>query len=126
MAYSADEKQNIVNNICDLITDGDSLRKACEEIGTSLKVFYQWINDDEIKSNQYAQACQNRADKLAEEILSISDQNFTDVQRDRLRVDSRKWIASKMYPKKYGDRLISDHNINPKEINGITFEDDKD
>jgi hypothetical protein len=27
------------------------------------------------------------------------------VQRDRLKVDSLKWIASRLFPKRYGDKM---------------------
>mgnify|MGYP000426269079 FL=1 len=33
----------------------------------------------------------------------------TAVQRNRLRVDARKWLLSKMVPKKYGDKLVQEH-----------------
>jgi hypothetical protein len=44
-------------------------------------------------------------DKVAEDIIDISDDKLGDPQRDRLRVDARKWLLSKMLPKKYGDKL---------------------
>jgi hypothetical protein len=57
---------------------------------------------------------------MAEDILAIADDSASDVivgengremvnneaiARSRLRVDARKWLASKMAPKKYGDKL---------------------
>jgi len=75
-------------------------------------------------------------DALAEEILEISDDGSNDwmerkrqdgsvetvlnsehINRSRLRVDSRKWLLSKMAPKKYGDRIeIAGDKENPLEI----------
>jgi hypothetical protein len=69
--------------------------------------------------HQYARAREAQADFLAEEILQIADDGENDtyatengpavnhdvVQRSRLRVDARKWLASKLAPKKYGDKL---------------------
>lgn len=71
-------------------------------------------------SEQYARAREAQADKLAEEALQISDDGRSDtyvdgdgnvktdtevIQRSKLRVDTRKWLASKMAPKKYGDKV---------------------
>lgn len=82
----------------------------------------RWLADDERAEfcAQYARAREDRADLLAEEILQIADDGRNDTQvdedgnvfvdhdviaRSRLRVDARKWLASKMAPKKYGDKL---------------------
>lgn len=73
---------------------------------------------------QYARACEDRADAIADEILEIADDASRDypehedrdgntvsafdaehVQRSKLRVDARKWLLAKMAPKKYGDRV---------------------
>ena len=71
-------------------------------------------------SEQYARAREAQADKLAEEALQIADDGRSDtyvdgdgnvktdtevIQRSKLRVDTRKWLASKMAPKKYGDKV---------------------
>lgn len=72
-------------------------------------------------STQYAQAKLKQADLMAEEILEIADDGQNDwmesfgedgeigykingehVQRSRLRIDTRKWLASKLLPKQYG------------------------
>ena len=65
----------------------------------------------------YARAMELRCEKMAEEILEISDDNYTGpdgrgdnalVQQARLRVDSRRWLLSKLMPKKYGDRITQE------------------
>jgi hypothetical protein len=73
--------------------------------------------------DQYTRAKEESADALADDILEISDDARNDwmekhgkedagwiangehVQRSRLRVEARKWIASKLKPKKYGDKI---------------------
>ena len=54
---------------------------------------------------QYTRAKDEQADALAEEMLDIADDEKEDVNRSRLRVDTRKWIASRLKPKKYGEKL---------------------
>lgn len=55
---------------------------------------------------------------MAEEIVEIADDGANDidgdkvdhenVQRSRLRVDARKWVAARLLPKRYGDRIQAD------------------
>ena len=58
---------------------------------------------------QYAHAREVQAEVRADEIVDIADAteggSNEAVQSARLRVDSRKWIASKLLPKKYGDKI---------------------
>jgi len=49
-------------------------------------------------------------DAMVEEILEICDSTDTDdaaIARDRLRIDTRKWLMAKLAPRKYGDRLVA-------------------
>ena len=120
MAYSEEEKESLVNQVCELLEKGNSLRSALTKVNISSQTFYAIIDIDEEKSKQYARACEERADAIFEDILKISDASEDDliidengnpvtnhnvIQRDRLRVDSRKWMLSKMQPKKYGNKL---------------------
>lgn len=86
---------------------------------------FRWLAIHEAFRDQYARACDARTDAMAEEILEISDDSSDDliidpesgrermnaefVARARLRVDSRKWLMSKMAPKKYGDKITQEH-----------------
>jgi hypothetical protein len=97
------------------------MSSICKELGISTTVVHSWINSNEEFSKNYARAKEWQADFLAEEILEIADDSSEDVvtifvdgrkkevenkefvNRSRLRVDARKWIASKLKPKKYGD-----------------------
>jgi hypothetical protein len=103
-------------------TTTDGLRKICArspELPTS-ETILEWRLDYPTFSSQYAEAKRIQADLLAEEIMDISDDDAQDeiidnngnvkfnseyVQRSRLRVDSRKWIAAKLMPKVYGEKI---------------------
>lgn len=83
----------------------------------------EWIAADKAIADNYARAKELQADFLAEEILDIADNaendymtvtrgendievlNSEHVQRSKLRIESRKWLMSKLKPKVYGDRL---------------------
>ncbi len=125
MAWSDENKEKAFEQIMESIIGGKSLRQSLREKDTpSSETFYNWIKETE-KSKQYARACEDRADSIFDEILEIADATANDIvidengkevvnhhviQRDRLRIDARKWNLSKMQPKKYGDKLdgISD------------------
>jgi len=67
------------------------------------------IEDREGFSSQYARASQIRMECLADEILEIADNESGDPARDRLRLDIRKWLMSKIAPKRFGDKLDLTH-----------------
>lgn len=136
MAYTPQEKQDIVDRFCSLMESGKSARQALKEEGMpQSSTFYKWLSEEKSFSEQYARACEARADAIFEDILNIADDNGNDtrttadgvelvnndvIQRSRLRVDARKWMLSKMMPKKYGDKLdiTSDNeslNLTPEE-----------
>ena len=103
-------------------TTTDGIRKICARSPElpDPDTIREWRLDFPDFSAQYADAKRLQADLLAEEILDISDDNAQDeiidnngnvkmnseyVQRSRLRVDSRKWIAAKLMPKVYGEKI---------------------
>ena len=118
--------------ICEHVAEGKSLRViAALEGMPAQSTVMAWLDGRQPEfSEQYARAREAQADKLAEETLAIADEDCTMVRadkhgsrdddgegntevvfdatavaRNRLRVDARKWLASKMAPKKYGDKL---------------------
>lgn len=122
MAY---DKEKVFKEILNQIEEGASLRSVLrQEDMPSRYTFFEWIHKDEQKANQYARACEFRADSIFEEILEIadnvdSDSKYTDngeipnsewIARSRLRVDARKWMLGKMQPKKYGDKIQNEHS----------------
>lgn len=109
--------------ICgEISTNPIGLKKLCaiNEHWPSYRVIHEWrITHDEFR-NLYARAKEYQAEIIAEEILEISDYSAEDymvgdngksvldhehVQRSKLRIDTRKWVASKLLPKKYGDKI---------------------
>jgi hypothetical protein len=115
------------DKICDQLIEGMSLRKIClAEDMPSTSAVCRWLATNDTFREQYARAREAQAETLADEILDIADDGTNDwmadkeaeegfryngdaVQRSRLRVDSRKWLAAKMLPKKYGDSATVRH-----------------
>ena len=79
------------------------MRSVCRDDDMPvMDTMWRWIREKDDFSEQYARAKQESADAIIEDILDIADEG-EDVARDRLRIDARKWVASKLKPKKYGD-----------------------
>lgn len=130
--------KELADKICEELANGVSLRSVCQQkdMPCSATVF-NWMRTNKEFLEQYARAKQESSDAMAEEILDIADDGtndwmqrkiggeWTDVpnnevlQRSRLRVDTRKWLMSKMKPKRYGDKM--DVTSGDKVIKGNTI-----
>jgi hypothetical protein len=147
-AYSKEQIEKLMSEICERIAKGESLRSVLRDENMPDRVtFYKWLNEDKEHFNQYAHATQLRADYIFDEMLEIADTTIDGVVIEtddngrtkekkgdmlghrRLQIDARKWILAKMNPKKYGDKTEIDHSssdgsMSPTRIVGITFDPD--
>lgn len=99
--------QELADKICDRLAAGETLRAICKSEGMpSEMTVRRWALDAESPfSSQYARAREIGYHAMADELLEIADGGSGDAQRDRLSVETRKWLLSKALPKVYGDRL---------------------
>lgn len=124
--------EEIANIICtEIATSSKSLRTICsKESMPNVSTVLNWLTKNKEFLEQYARAKEQQADFLAEEIIDISDDGSNDfmtitkgdesyeienkewTSRSKLRVEARKWVASKLKPKKYGDKLELDGGLN--------------
>jgi terminase small subunit-like protein len=140
----------IADKLCEEIaTSSKSLKTICKSDDMpAVRTILKWLSEGdkedgkpELKGfvHQYARAREEQADFLAEEILEIADDGANDLMtvtrgdttyeqenkevtnRSKLRVEARKWIASKLKPKKYADRI--DHNIEGEQTITVKFEE---
>lgn len=116
--------------ICIRLAEGASLRSICEAKGFPAESTVRlWVlqNINPEFTAQYVRARELQAEKWADEIVDIADDGSNDyiertrpdgstfeavnsehINRSRLRVDTRKWMLSKMLPKKYGERVVNE------------------
>jgi transposase-like protein len=112
--------------ICERISNGASVRTLCADEGMPAPAtIYKWLSQHTEFSEQYAKAREEQADNMADEIISLADEQpptirdregeAVGVRMDsafvawqRLRIDSRKWVASKLKPKKYGEKVLQE------------------
>ena len=101
----------LAEKICRRIAEGEPLTKICRDDAMPHYItVLRWRHEHEEFCKTYARAREDAADTLVDEILMIADDaksatSSDQVQAARLRVDSRKWAASKMKPRTYGDKL---------------------
>lgn len=134
--WTVEKKEIAVKEILLEIMKGRSLTAILktEERGDlpSKVTFFEWLKEDEELTNQYARATEVRADIIFDDILAIADENTNDtsinengievvnndvIQRSRLRIDARKWVLSKLNPKKFGDKIQTEHSGEIKGVN---------
>lgn len=105
MGRPSDFTPEIANEICELISEGRSLRMICEGEGFPHRSTVQrWLATNEAFRAQYAHAREQQAEYYAEKIVDDA-LVATDAAIGRLRMDALKWAASKLAPKKYGDKI---------------------
>ena len=129
MATKTDKQQKITEVLTQM-REGKSLRQASQMAGVARQTFLDWVDKDQELAGQYAHARAAMIDKIADDIMTIADEELVAtgegrvdsamVQKQRLRVDTRKWLLSKMAPKKYGDKLeLSGDDKSPLTIQRI-------
>jgi len=100
------------------MTEGETLLTMCREPGMPpASTVKMWAVDNlpEGFADRYARAREFQADAIAEQALDIADSSEpSDAAKVRIQVDTRKWLASKINPAKFGDLTkIADPNGNP-------------
>ena len=107
----------IASTLCERIATGEPLSHICREDDMpALSTVYKWLNAHKEFVEMYARCKEDQADTLADEILSIADEPpVPDGQTGKIdaawvswqknRIDARKWTASKLKPKSYGDKV---------------------
>jgi hypothetical protein len=101
--------------LCAHIAEGNSLRAWAREANRPVATVAKWILSNEDRTKLYREARKMQADAHIDDIIELSDspvpvddQGRTDsaaVNQLRLRVDTRKWIASKYHPAMYGEKV---------------------
>ena len=137
----------LADKICERLADGESMRSVCrDEALPCMSTIFKWLREKPEFLQQYEIAKEECADALVEDMLDIADNHAAQpllkdgepvvidgkvvmmvdavgVNHARLRVDTRKWAASKLKPKKYGDKIqaeLTGANGGPIELNHLS------
>lgn len=101
--------QELADTICIRIATGESARKVCEDPAMpEMQTLWRWLREKQDFSEQYVRAKLESSDALAEDIQDIASKTLNgmyDPKAAHVAIDAYKWTASKLKPKKYGDKL---------------------
>lgn len=112
------DKELVWSALLPLIASGASLPAALRQLPEprpSLWWAKMAVRDDPDLAERYRSAMELRADALADEIAALADEPIPPtlrgsdaaawVQQQRLRVDTKKWLSSRLFPRRWGDRV---------------------
>lgn len=119
-----DYSQDIADLICERLADGESLRSICADKSFPARsTVFRWLSLQPEFSDQYTRAREAQADAIFDEMIDIADNPLIGektktlpdgkketttgdmIEHRRLQVETRKWMAGKLRPKKYSDKL---------------------
>lgn len=118
----------LAEEICDTIASSSKgIKKLCRENEhwPSYMTIYRWLRKHKEFCDLYTQAKRDQIQVYVDEIIEISDESSHDdlvnkngdvycnsewINRSRLRVDTRKWLAAKLVPRLYGEKIQNEHS----------------
>lgn len=115
---AAIKREADARQILELMRTGSckSARSACIQVGVDVAAFMTWVECDPLLREHYAKARESMVDSLADEAVKLMDSpvdrlptggvDSAAVAFRRLQIDTRKWLLSKLNPKKYGDAVL--------------------
>ena len=94
--------------ICRRVSNGETLRDVCRTPGMPPESTVRWwfSHDLEGFAALYAQARKSQVEAWADDLVAISEERDTEPNDRRVRIDTKRWLMSKLVPKKYGDRIV--------------------
>ena len=103
---------NAFEGILDKVASGYSLKKALDEDFRQFEagMFIQWMKKTGDLYSRYVSAKEMRSELWVSDLIDIADadDSMEDVQRSRLKIDTRKWIIASDNRKTYGDTKTID------------------
>ena len=118
------DRADIIERICEMLAAGQSMAQICRRKDMPAEsTVYKWLAEGGAFSERYARAREQQADLYADEIIKIADDcepEAAAVAKAKARIDARKWLAARLAPKKYGDRVGLSANMAVKvETRGL-------
>jgi len=113
----------LAQEICDKIaSNSKGIKRLCNENShwPNKTTIFTWLKNNSTFSDQYARAKKCQIETFVDEIIDIADDSSQDqvmneqgntvcnsefIARSRLRIDTRKWLASKLVPRVYGKTM---------------------
>lgn len=103
--------EELVDTICNRLMSGESLRGICtDDDMPDRTTVVRWLGDKPDFAAKYARARESQSDLMDDLILEVANACTNETfQADRVKIGAYQWRASKLAPKKYGDRVTQEH-----------------
>jgi hypothetical protein len=130
LSFALIEKHGGEDWVLEQVAQGHGYRYMAKEIGVSQTVFSNWATATPERQERLRRAREQAASYLADETLEIADSADPFTERvAKLRIDTRKWLASKWAPDTYGDNKgpvvqISINDMHLKAVRTIDITDE--
>lgn len=119
MARPSEYNLDLCKEICDIVAEGSNIKTvlSSKQEYPDFSTWCRWKrNNDELR-NLYVNAMQDKAESEMEEMDHIYDMlkaGQLEPSTANVLIQTKKWTASKFYPKMFGDKI--DHTTEGKEI----------
>lgn len=112
--------EELATKICDLLAEGKSMVKACEELGISRRTVGSWLEKKPEFVEKTIHARNEATDDAVEQLREIAKDESKDYYTRKLEIDVIKWVAGKQRPKKYSEKFMVEHNGAVEHKHSIT------
>ena len=112
MTKAWEKSEELIIRILDRLADGESLRQICADPDMpSRHTVMNWQDDDPSFSTRCARAREWQADLMDDKILATAEKCTPETApADKVKISAYQWRASKLAPKKYGDKIQQEHS----------------
>lgn len=107
-------------SICEMLSNGESLKSVLEKHSIVRSTFFKWKRDNKEFSDLYINIAQDKGELCIEEIdQTVEDlkAGLLDASTANVIIQTLKWKAAKFYPKMFGDSSKIDVTTNGQAIN---------
>jgi hypothetical protein len=100
-----------IDEVCELVANGQTLRQIGAHFGVNAGTIIKWIGETEEYSQQYTRARDSASDLFELEIIEAAMSCGPETaSADRVKIDALKWVAARRSPKKYGEKVQTEHS----------------
>lgn len=111
--------------VLDMIHEGHTVTESLLKHEVTRKSFNAYRAKNIETEKEYVSARESRTEMLIEEIIRIADDKDIDPNRARNMIMARQWMASKVMPATYGDKIEVNHKIEASITDALTAARDR-